>query len=59
LKSNFGKTVQIEKQSIKTDNLMTPEEFKNFIIVTNDDDFLNLTNMKGFPPKVVLLRTGK
>ena len=28
------------------------------IIVTNDDDFLNLANTKGFPPKVVLLRTG-
>lgn len=29
-----------------------------YIIVTNDDDFLNLLNIKGFPPKVVLLRTG-
>jgi predicted nuclease of predicted toxin-antitoxin system len=28
------------------------------IIVTNDDDFLNLANVNGFPPKVVLLRTG-
>ncbi len=28
------------------------------IIVTNDDDFLNLANFKNFPPKVVLLRTG-
>lgn len=28
------------------------------IIVTNDDDFLNLANLKKFPPKVVLLRTG-
>ena len=28
------------------------------IIVTNDDDFLNLANVKGFPPKVILLRTG-
>lgn len=28
------------------------------VIITNDDDFLNLSNMKGFPPKVVLLRTG-
>lgn len=29
-----------------------------FMIVTNDEDFLNLVNMKGFPPKVVLLKTG-
>ena len=30
----------------------------NLIIVTNGDDFLNLATHKGFPPKVVLLRTG-
>lgn len=30
----------------------------HFIIVTNDDDFLDLARIKGFPPKVVLLRTG-
>lgn len=30
----------------------------DFIIVTNDNDFLNLAEVKGFPPKVVLLRTG-
>lgn len=29
-----------------------------YMIVTNDEDFLNLVNMKGFPPKVVLLKTG-
>ena len=28
------------------------------IIITNDDDFLNFANVKGFPPKVILLRTG-
>ncbi len=30
----------------------------DLVIVTNDDDFLNLANVKGYPPKVVLLRTG-
>ncbi|WP_028298499.1 DUF5615 family PIN-like protein [Olivibacter sitiensis] len=30
----------------------------DLIIITNDDDYLNLANIKGFPPKVVLLRTG-
>lgn len=29
-----------------------------YIIVTNDEDFLNFSNIKGFPPKVILLRTG-
>ena len=28
------------------------------IIVTNDADFINLLNLKGFPPKIVLLKTG-
>jgi predicted nuclease of predicted toxin-antitoxin system len=30
----------------------------NYIIVTNDEDYLNLSNLLGFPPKVVLLKTG-
>lgn len=30
----------------------------NFCIVTNDDDFLNLLLQKGFPPKIILLKTG-
>lgn len=28
------------------------------IIVTNDDDFYKLALLKGFPPKIVILRTG-
>src|SRR5258708_5941870 len=28
------------------------------IIITNDEDFLNLVNIKGFPPKIALLKTG-
>ncbi|OLY94170.1 Predicted nuclease, contains PIN domain, potential toxin-antitoxin system component [Cnuella takakiae] len=31
---------------------------QHFILVTNDDDFLDFARVKGFPPKVVLLRTG-
>jgi len=30
----------------------------NFIIITKDNDFLDLLELKGFPPKIVLLRTG-
>ena len=30
----------------------------HFIIVTNDEDFVNLLNVKGFPPKIILLKTG-
>ena len=32
--------------------------FNDSIIITNDEDFLNLSSTKGFPPKVVLLKTG-
>ena len=31
---------------------------RDLIIVTNDEDFLNLMNLKGYPPKVILLKTG-
>ncbi len=30
----------------------------DMIIVTNDDDFLNLSLLRGFPPKIILLRLG-
>jgi len=30
----------------------------DYIIITKDQDFLNLLELKGFPPKIVLLRTG-
>lgn len=30
----------------------------HFVVVTNDEDFLNLLLSKGFPPKVILIRTG-
>jgi len=30
----------------------------DLIIVTNDEDFIDFINIKGFPPKVILLKTG-
>lgn len=30
----------------------------NLLIVTNDEDFFNLSSFRGFPPKVILLKTG-
>jgi len=29
-----------------------------YTIITKDSDFLNLLEIKGFPPKIVLLKTG-
>jgi len=31
---------------------------RGMLIVTNDEDFLHLSTLKGFPPKVLLLRMG-
>jgi predicted nuclease of predicted toxin-antitoxin system len=31
---------------------------KGYIIISKDTDFINLLELKGFPPKVVLLKTG-
>ena len=33
-------------------------ESESLIIVSNDEDFFHLMAQKGFPPKVVLLKTG-
>ncbi|MDR0844332.1 MAG: DUF5615 family PIN-like protein [Tannerella sp.] len=33
-------------------------ETNDLLIVTNDSDFLNLSTIRGFPPKVILLQTG-
>ena len=30
----------------------------DLIIVTNDEDLIDFINVKGFPPKVILLKTG-
>ena len=29
-----------------------------FIIITNDDDFMRLLISKGYPPKIIILRIG-
>ncbi|MBY0425925.1 MAG: DUF5615 family PIN-like protein [Cytophagales bacterium] len=31
---------------------------ENYIIVTNDEDFVKLSSIKGWPPKILLLKTG-
>ena len=31
---------------------------RGMVIVTNDEDFLHLSMLRGFPPKVLLLKTG-
>ena len=63
LKSHFEDCFHADHIDIavpaKDSAIWNPALTNEMIIVTNDDDFLNLANVKGFPPKVVLLRTGK
>ena len=33
-------------------------EKNGYIIITKDNDFIDLLELNGFPPKIVLLRTG-
>lgn len=33
-------------------------KYNNFIIITNDEDFIPLTLTKGFPPKIIILKIG-
>ena len=62
LKENFSECLHVDKigYSIPVTDFQIWNYAKdnNLIIVTNDEDFLNFMNTKGFPPKVVLLRTG-
>ena len=43
---------------IKDTEIWTYALIKQLIIVTNDNDFLYFSNLKGFPPKIVLIKTG-
>jgi predicted nuclease of predicted toxin-antitoxin system len=62
LKQVFGECVHVDLIG-----LTMPAEDKDiwnyalnngFTITTKDNDFLDLLELKGFPPKVVLLKTG-
>jgi predicted nuclease of predicted toxin-antitoxin system len=43
---------------VKDNEIWNYAKENDLIIVTNDEDFLDLMNLNGFPPKVLLLRTG-
>lgn len=62
LKRHFSACEHVDKTGLRTPakdtEIWNYALEKHFIIVTNDEDFLNLSMLKGFPPKVILLRTG-
>ncbi|MES2795255.1 MAG: DUF5615 family PIN-like protein [Bacteroidota bacterium] len=46
------------KQPSKDTQIWNFSKKNNFTILTFDDDFEDLSNLLGFPPKVILMRTG-
>lgn len=62
LNAHFGECLHVDSIGLSvpaTDREIWQYALDNdLIIVTNDNDYLNLANTNGFPPKVVLLRTG-
>ena len=62
LKSHFEECLHVDYIGLnipaKDSEIWNYALANNLIIVTNDEDFLNLVNIKGFPPKIILLKTG-
>ena len=62
LKNHFEDCFHVEHISLnvpaKDIEIWEYANVNQLIIVTNDEDFLNMVNSKGFPPKIVLLKTG-
>ena len=62
LNAAFSEILHVERTGlpIPADDIVIWDWAKqnDYIIVTNDEDFLNLSIQNGFPPKVILLRMG-
>jgi len=63
LREHFGECVHVDDISelefpAKDAKIWRYAKDKEYIIITRDNDFANLIALQGFPPKIVLLRTG-
>jgi predicted nuclease of predicted toxin-antitoxin system len=62
LASNFKNIEHVDwldiKQPASDVDIWNWAKSNDFMIITNDDDFYHFSNVYGFPPKVVLLKTG-
>ena len=62
LKNHFGDCVHVDGTGLscpaKDWEIWDYAKEQELVIVTNDEDFLHLSTLRGFPPKVLLLRTG-
>lgn len=62
LKKHFTDCIHVEATSLdkpaKDIDIWNFAKANNYIIITVDTDFIHFITLYGFPPKVVLLRTG-
>jgi predicted nuclease of predicted toxin-antitoxin system len=62
LAKHFGECVHVNKTELpkpaKDVEIWNYAAVNGYTIVTQDADFLNLFEVKGFPPKIILLRVG-
>jgi len=58
----FGECAHVDliglKVPCKDKDIWNYARENGYIIITKDNDFLDLLEIKGFPPKVVLIKTG-
>jgi Uncharacterized protein conserved in bacteria len=61
LKPTFGEVWHVDETALKSPakdyEIWEFARLHDAVIVTNDEDFYKLSVFKGFPPKVVILRT--
>jgi predicted nuclease of predicted toxin-antitoxin system len=62
LSDHFGECVHVNKTELpkpaKDIEIWNYAAANGYSIVTQDSDFLNLFETKGFPPRIILLRVG-
>jgi len=62
LKAIFGECAHVDliglDVPVEDTNIWNYALLHDYIIVTKDNDFVDLLEIKGFPPKVILLKTG-
>jgi len=62
LTEHFGECIHVNKTELpkpaKDTEIWNYAAAKGYSIITQDSDFLNLFETRGFPPKIILLRMG-
>jgi predicted nuclease of predicted toxin-antitoxin system len=62
LKQYFEECIHVDKSGLRVPakdiDIWNYAKKNDYIIVTKDEDFVDFLNVKGFPPKLILLKTG-